>query len=36
LEALEAIEKEINRISLSKKQNLSAQHNTIKHIITYG
>lgn len=36
LEALEAIEKEINRISLSKKQNLTAQHNTVKHIITYG
>lgn len=36
LEALEAIEKEINRISLSRKQNLTAQHNTIRHILTYG
>lgn len=36
LEVLEGIEKEINRISASKKQNLAEQNTLIKYILTYG
>lgn len=35
-EVLEGIEKEINRITASKKQNVASQNSVIKYILTYG